>query len=60
MRAIVAKRLRKLVYGQDDSPRFRKYSLFRGGHSLRTAYFIISDPQRRKYQRLKKEYLKCL
>lgn len=70
MRATVARRLRKLVYGADDSPRFRKYRLFQRGHSLRTmpdgkgyknifvqAYFIISDPQRRKYQKLKRDYL---
>jgi len=43
-----AKKIRKKVYGEDGSPRFRKYAdnTRKGGR--------MADPQRRIYQQMKK------
>lgn len=52
MRAIVAKRLRKQVWGEEGSPRLRKH--FFGEGSLKGC--CVADPKRRAYQRLKRQH----
>lgn len=52
MRGTVAKRLRREVYGKDESPRFREY---RQATRWTT---IAADTQRRYYQQLKREHYK--
>jgi len=50
MNGKVAKKIRKIVYGEDFSPKFRKY--FRDTKSGN----IISDEKRKLYQLTKKLY----
>jgi len=52
MRAIVAKRLRKQVWGADGAPRLRTH--YFGDGPLKGC--CVADPKRRAYQRLKREY----
>jgi len=49
MNARVVKQLRKQIYGDQYSPRFRTYR--RVG-----VWGVIADSKRRAYQKLKKEY----
>lgn len=51
MRGTVARKLKKVAYGDDFSPRARKYSPHPGGTGA-----IISDRRRQDYQRLKRAY----
>ena len=50
MRNKVAKRIKKLVYGEDTSPKARRY--FRNPETLSG----VSDENRQKYQKLKKAH----
>ena len=42
-----AKQIRRLVYGENFSPRFRKYSRTKTGS-------IVADEKRQRYQQIKK------
>jgi hypothetical protein len=56
MRATVAKRLRKKVWGADGAPRLRR-------HYVGTGPFkgcCVADPKRREYQCLKREHGRSL
>ena len=48
MRGKRAKQIRKIVYGEDGAPRYRKYENFAGT--------ITADPMRRMYKKTKKNY----
>ena len=60
MRAVVAKRLRKLVWGEDGAPRERKYFIANRFNSKSMPKCLhgccVADQKRRDYQHLKKEY----
>lgn len=49
MRNIKAVKLRKIIYGNDFSPKFRKYKKSAKGQ-------IISDEKRQMYQKAKKQF----
>ena len=51
MRGKVARMLRKEIYGEEYSPRYRKY--FRKQEHTRS---FIADDRRRAYQKLKKDF----
>jgi hypothetical protein len=52
MNGATARKIRKIVYGTDFSNRYRKYK-----RSKMTGA-IIADEKRRRYQKIKKEYIK--
>lgn len=54
MRGKVAKKIRKLIYGDDKSPRARKY------YKDRNTYSVISDETHQKYQKAKSAYTRGL
>jgi hypothetical protein len=43
-----AKAIRKAIYGDDFSPRFRKYT------RLKDSFTLVADQKRREYQSMKK------
>jgi len=49
MNGKVAKKCRRMIYGEDFSPRYRQYSILKTGQ-------IIADQLRRRYQFLKRIY----
>ena len=61
-----AKRIKRLVYGKDYSPKFREYRKINAGSKLGKVFprntvltgQIIADPRRQAYQKAKQEYMK--
>lgn len=68
MRGKRAKFIRKMVYGEEFSPKIRKYSTKKVNVTQKDKNtgklitiikeFIIADPKRRLYQTLKREYVR--
>ena len=62
MRGTIAKRIRKQIYGEDYSPRYRKYTMrerfLDEVKNLRMWANVHADDRRQRYQQAKRAYLR--